>query len=102
MRHSVHEFYVKSPQEMALLYADIPEAIHNTQEIVNKCNLEIKLGNPTPPNFKFTREKAAIYNLELPEPTKEYSLENDKVLFIYECWQGLEQRLKRLCNDSER
>ncbi len=94
MRHSVHEFYVKSPEEIARLYADIPEAIHNTQEIVDKCNLEIKLGNPTPPNFKFTREKSFEQGLELPEPDEEYSLENDKVLFMHECWKGLEKRLE--------
>ncbi len=94
LRHSVHEFYVKSPQEIAKLYADIPEAIENTQEIVDKCNLEIKLGNPTPPNFKFTREWAKKRALELPEPDKEYSLANDIVLFEYEAREGLERRLK--------
>ena len=94
LRHSVHEFYVKSPEEMAELFADIPEAIENTQEIANKCNLEIKLGNPTPPNFKFARERAADIGLELPEPEKEYSLENDKALFIEESRRGLEERLK--------
>jgi len=94
MRHSVHEFYVKSPEQMALLYADIPEAIAATQEIADKCNLEIKLGDPTPPNFKFTREKSIVNNLVLPEPDLEYSLENDKVLFIDECWRGLDERLK--------
>ncbi|MDD2698043.1 MAG: DNA polymerase III subunit alpha [Arcobacteraceae bacterium] len=94
MRHSVHEFYVKSPEQMAKLYADIPEALSNTMEIVEKCNLEIKLGNPTPPNFKFTREKAELQNISLPEPTIEYSLENDKVLFEFECLKGLEKRLE--------
>ena len=94
LRHSVHEFYVKSPEEIARLYADIPEAIENTQEIVDKCNLEIKLGNPTPPNFKFTRERAKLVGLELPEPDKEYSLANDIVLFEYEARKGLEERLK--------
>ncbi len=94
MRHSVHEFYIKSPQEMARLFADIPEAISNTQEIANKCNLEIKLGNPTPPNFKFTRERAKKAEITLPFPDKEYSLENDKALFIYESKKGLEERLK--------
>jgi len=93
MRHSVHEFYVKSPEQMIALYADIPEAIEHTQEIANKCNLEIKLGDPTPPNFKFTREKSEVNNLVLPEPELEYSLENDKVLFIDECKRGLEKRL---------
>ena len=94
LRHSVHEFYLKSPQQIAKLYADIPEALEATQEIADKCNLEIKLGNPTPPNFKFTRQKSEISNLVLPEPEVEYSLENDKILFIHECWKGLEDRLK--------
>jgi len=94
LRHSVHEFYVKSPEQMAELFADIPEALENTQEIAEKCTLEIKLGNPTPPNFKFAREKAAQIGLTLPEPDVEYSLENDKALFIEESRRGLEERLK--------
>lgn len=49
-----------------------------TQEIADKCNLEIKLGNPTPPNFKFTRQKSEISNLVLPEPDVEYSLKMTK------------------------
>ncbi|VAY86442.1 DNA polymerase III alpha subunit [hydrothermal vent metagenome] len=93
LRHSVHEFYVKSPAEIQRLYCDIPEAIHNTQEIVQKCNLEIKLGDPTPPNFKFTREKSLLSNLTLAEPDMEYSLQNDKILFTYECQKGLKKKL---------
>ena len=94
LRHSVHEFYLKTPAQIAEIYADIPEAIHHTQEIADKCNLTIKLGNPTPPNFKFTRDKAEVHSLVLPEPEVEYSLENDKILFIDECWRGLEKRLE--------
>ena len=94
LRHSVHEFYLKSPEQIAKLYADIPEALEATQEIADKCNLEIKLGNPTPPNFKFTRQKLDELGLKIPEPELEYSLENDKVLFIHECRMGLEDRLK--------
>jgi DNA polymerase-3 subunit alpha len=100
MRHSVHEFYVKSPEQMTKLYADIPEAITNTNEIAEKCNLEIKLGNPTPPNFKFTREKSDSQGLVLPEPEFEYSMANDEVLFIHECWKGLEERLKVVPEDK--
>lgn len=94
LRHSVHEFYLKSPEQIAKLYADIPEAIENTQEIVEKCNLEIKLGNPTPPNFKFTRQKLTELNEEMPEPDEEYSLLNDIKLFELKCWEGLEKRLE--------
>ncbi len=94
LRHSVHEFYLKSPEQISKLYADIPEAIEATQEIADKCNLEIKLGNPTPPNFKFTRQKLTQEGIQIPEPENEYSLENDKALFIHECWKGLEKRLE--------
>lgn len=84
MRHSVHEFYIKSPEQMARLFADIPEALYNTQEIVEKCQLELKLGNPTPPNFKFTTEYAREEGLEITE---------DSEYFIHRCRIGLEERL---------
>src|SRR3990167_4663815 len=112
MRHSVHEFYLKSPEQMARLFADIPEAITHTQEIVDKCNLELRLGDPVPPNFKFTREYASSDGLNIDnrndEPlgndaTKEqkrgwYSSadKNDAEYFIYRCRVGLENRLKHV------
>ncbi|WP_291952615.1 DNA polymerase III subunit alpha [Campylobacter sp.] len=94
LRHEVHEFYVKTPEQMSELFADIPEAIENTQEVANKCNLELKLGDPTPPNFKFTREYAKKYNLKLIEEGKEFSFENDDIVFEYLCKKGLEERLQ--------
>lgn len=94
LRHSVSEFYVKSKEEMARIFADIPEVLQNTQEIVNKCNLELKLGNPTPPNFKFTLQNSLKYDLKLPETNAEYSFANDDVLFEYESRKGLQDRLK--------
>ncbi len=91
LRHSVHEFFVKSPQEMSKLFADMPEALENTQEIVDKCNLEIKLGNPTPPNFKFVKDFAIRDGV--PE------LDNDADYFVYKCKEGLEERLKIVSED---
>ncbi|MCH9814340.1 MAG: DNA polymerase III subunit alpha [Epsilonproteobacteria bacterium] len=85
LRHSVHEFFVKSPQQMSVLFADIPEAITNTQEIVEKCNLEIKLGDPTPPNFKFVKEYAEAEGL---------SYDNDADYFVHKCKEGLDMRLR--------
>ncbi len=85
LRHSVHEFYVKSPEEMAGLFADIPEAIENTQEIVDKCDLELNLGNPTPPNFKFVKEYAEAEGLDY---------DNDADYFVHKCREGLQKRLK--------
>lgn len=96
LRHSVHEFYLKTPQQMRKLFMDIPEALQNTQEIVQKCNLELHLGNPTPPNFKFTLECSKDEGLTLIEPNNRYSLENDKILFEHTCKKGLEKRLEHV------
>ncbi len=43
--------YLKSAQEMAKLFEDIPEAIENAWEIVKRCNLTLKLGKPCLPNY---------------------------------------------------
>ncbi|WP_139452169.1 DNA polymerase III subunit alpha [Campylobacter armoricus] len=94
LRHEVHEFYVKTPEQMSELFADIPEAIENTQEIASKCNLELKLGDPTPPNFKFTREYAKKYGLSLSQEDQEFSFDNDDIVFEYLCKKGLEERLQ--------
>ena len=46
--------------------------------------MELKLGNPTPPNFKFTTE----YALE-----EGMNIEEDSEYFIHRCRIGLEERL---------
>ncbi|MBI2637464.1 MAG: PHP domain-containing protein, partial [Candidatus Sungbacteria bacterium] len=43
---------MRSPEEMAALFPDHPEAIAATQEIAEKVNIEIPLGSWTFPNFK--------------------------------------------------
>lgn len=48
--YTSHEFYVKSPQEMARLFKDIPEAIENTAKIAERCHVELEFGvNKIPP-----------------------------------------------------
>jgi DNA polymerase-3 subunit alpha len=37
-------FYLTSPDEMAKLFADVPEALENTVKIAEKCELDITLG----------------------------------------------------------
>ena len=43
--------YLRSPEEMAALFADLPEALENTVEIARRCNLEITLGKNFLPDF---------------------------------------------------
>ncbi|MBS0439862.1 MAG: DNA polymerase III subunit alpha [Proteobacteria bacterium] len=45
------EQYLKSAEEMAALFADIPEALENSVEIAKRCNLEMKFGEYFLPAF---------------------------------------------------
>ncbi|HTY81695.1 MAG TPA: DNA polymerase III subunit alpha, partial [Dehalococcoidales bacterium] len=44
MKMSGDFLYLKSPQEMAELYKDIPEALENTEKIAAMCNLNLEFG----------------------------------------------------------
>ena len=54
------QFYLRSEAEMRARFAEVPEAIKNTLEVAEKCNLEIKFGQLHYPVFSppehFTRE----------------------------------------------
>jgi DNA polymerase-3 subunit alpha len=43
-RRYSEEQYLKTPDEMAELFADVPELLVNTVEVAKRCSLEIKLG----------------------------------------------------------
>jgi len=116
MRHSVHEFYLKSPEQMNRLFADIPEAIAHTQEITEKIEDFVPVvQTPTPPNFKFTMEYAEEEDLGIDnsddtdlsadasddEKKKWLSAadKNDAEYFIHRCEVGLKNRLIHVPED---
>jgi DNA polymerase-3 subunit alpha len=67
-------FYLKSPEEVEQLFADLPQAVENTQAIADMCQLELD----------FT--KLHLPHVELPQGRKADD-------FLAElCWQGLEKR----------
>lgn len=76
------DMYFKSISEMNELFADIPEALHNSVEIARKCNLEITLGKYFLPDFV---------------PANGMPLEEYLSKMSYE---GLAQRLEELFPDS--
>ena len=45
------EQYLKSPEQMAELFQDIPEALSNTVELAKRCNMELSLGTYYLPDF---------------------------------------------------
>ena len=68
--------YLRTPEEMEELFADIPEALENTWIIAQRCNLELSLGKNYLPDFPDIPEG---------EPVEEYFRQKARV--------GLEQRL---------
>jgi DNA polymerase-3 subunit alpha len=51
MSFETNEFYLRSSQEMAELFAEWPEALASTLEITERCNVEIELGRRLIPRF---------------------------------------------------
>jgi DNA polymerase-3 subunit alpha len=64
MKFSSDEFYFKSPQEMADLFRDIPEAITHTVEIAEQCNLEIRFDEKHIPRIAVPAGETAESYLE--------------------------------------
>src|SRR5208283_3832083 len=62
MRYEPEQFYLRTAEEMKARFADTPEAVKNTLEVAEKCNLEIQVDGKSlhfpvfhPPEH-FTRE----------------------------------------------
>ncbi|MDD6727878.1 MAG: DNA polymerase III subunit alpha [Eubacteriales bacterium] len=47
-----NEFYLKSEEEMRNVFADVPEAIDNTQIIADRCNFDFEFGNTKLPYYE--------------------------------------------------
>ena len=74
--------YLRSQEEMAELFADIPEALENTVEIAKRCNVTVRLGEYFLPNF----------------PTGDMTTED---FLVAKSKEGLEERLEFLFPDPE-
>lgn len=75
MRMGTDEFYVKSPEEMAEYFKNIPEAIENTVKIADKCNFDFEFGNTKLPNY------------DVPEEFKTHTEYFEKL-----CYDGIKNR----------
>ncbi len=60
MTYVPEQFYLRSAEEMKARFSENPEAVRNTLEVAEKCNLQIEFGRPLYPVFHppehFTRE----------------------------------------------
>ncbi|MBR6470642.1 MAG: PHP domain-containing protein, partial [Victivallales bacterium] len=65
LKFETDEFYFKSPEEMARLFPELPEAMSNTVDIANRCDVELKYVNhypdyPEPPSPERTEFEKGI------------------------------------------
>ncbi len=96
MRYTTQE-YLKSPEEMAELFADHPEALATTLEIADKCE-EYKLTSaPLMPNFVLPEE--FVLPLEELKSSLIKSVEDKSVHCAIEACEGVEQ-IDALCGQS--
>lgn len=75
---SIGQFYFKSPQEMKILFRELPEVIKNTLKIAGMCDFKMDL-----------KQKPAISEYKVPKGFSPYSY------LAGLAGQGLEKRLKK-------
>lgn len=52
MKFQSEELYLKSPEEMKLLFGEHPQALQNTLAIAERCNVKIEFGNYYLPHYE--------------------------------------------------
>lgn len=68
MRFPTNEFYFKSKDEIERLFSDVPDAIANTLEVADRCNLELTFGKYHIPDYPIPEgETTASYLRKLVE-----------------------------------
>ncbi len=66
LRMDSDQFYVKTAEEMAETFSDIKEAVTNSGYIADMIDLQLDLGNPTPPRYPFVdNDKQSSFLKEL-------------------------------------
>lgn len=58
------EFYLKSGEEMAAVFYDLPEALENTVKIAKMCNFDFEFGNIKLPKFDIGDRDHGLYFTE--------------------------------------
>ena len=62
MSFETNDFYIKSPEEMEEYFKNIPEALANTVEVAEKCNVEFEFGHTILPNYDVPEEFETHYD----------------------------------------
>ncbi len=67
MKFDSSQYYLKTPEEMARLFPETPEALTNTMRVAEMCEVEIALSESLLPHFpipaQFENQEAYLYHL---------------------------------------
>ncbi|NLW07121.1 MAG: DNA polymerase III subunit alpha, partial [Clostridia bacterium] len=79
LRFPTTEFYLRSPAEMAALFAEVPEALKNTVAIAERCNFDFSFDHLHLPAYKAPagEEPAAFLRRLCYEGLRKRGLDND-------------------------
>ena len=76
MKFDSQQYYLKTPEEMARLFPELPEALRNTMVIAEQCEVEITSGASLIPNFDippaFRSQDDYLYHLCLEGVREQY------------------------------
>ena len=83
LRMEDDSYYIKTPQEMGLLFPEFPEAMENTQRIAGMCDVELEFGLTHLPKFP------------TPDgvPAQEY--------LTGLCWEGFQKRYPQASQEAK-
>ncbi|RQD65542.1 MAG: DNA polymerase III subunit alpha [Desulfonatronovibrio sp. MSAO_Bac4] len=84
MRFDTGELYLKSPEEMEKEFSHCPMALESVESIINKCDIELEVGQNHFPRY---------------EPSREKTLDEE---FVTLAREGLEERIKTLSYEIDR
>ena len=76
------DFYLKSGQEMFDLFKEVPEAITNTLEIAERCNVDFEFGHLHLPNFPLPEnmtDEQYLRKLCIEKITNRYPIMTDEI-----------------------
>ena len=83
LKMSADSYYLKSPQEMAAVFPELPDALSNTQRVAEKCELELDFSQLRLPRFEVPNGIAA-----------------DEYLAQL-CSEGLRRRIENVTSEEE-
>ena len=85
-RRVTADHYFKSPDEMAALFSDLPEALENTMEIARRCAFRPRFHDPILPSFV-----EQVPGADVAEGSKAEAMELER-----QAREGLKQRLRTI------